>query len=401
MAGSIKARAPCRASSSPSGVIESRSGPLSGRRVVEIGGIGPTPFCGMMLADMGGEILRVESPQPVSGDPGYDTSKDVLRRGRASITLDLKRPQAVKALLALAAKADVLLEGYRPGVMERLGLGPEICFARNRRLVYARMTGWGQSGPLAHKAGHDINYFALSGSLHMCGRADERPSPNLNLVADMGGGGMLMAFGIVCALLETERSGQGQVIDAAMVDGSALLAAQIHGLRAMGKWSDRRGSNILDSGAPYYDVYQTSDGGFMALGALEDRFYANLLEGLGFGPGELPDRRDPKHWNTLRESFAVRLRSRTRAEWVEIFDRLDACATPVLAPDEAASDPHMVARHSFGVLGGVQHPMPAPKFSRTPGAVSGPPPANDSSGWALARLWGLSAAEIDAARAKT
>jgi alpha-methylacyl-CoA racemase len=377
----------------------SRSGPLSGCRVVEIAGIGPTPFCGMMLADMGAEILRVESPHPLSGHPNYDRSKDVLLRGRGSITLDLKRPEAVNAVLALAAKADVLLEGYRPGVMERLGLGPEVCFASNRRLVYARMTGWGQGGPLAHKAGHDINYFALSGSLHMCGRADERPSPNLNFVADMGGGGMLMAFGIACALFEAGRSGQGQVIDAAMVDGSALLAAQIHGLRAMGWWSDRRGSNLLDCGAPYYDVYETSDGGFMALGALEDKFYANLLEGLGFDPVELPDRGDPTHWAALRECFAERFRSRTRSEWVEIFDRIDACATPVLTPDEAACHSHMVARQSFGTLDGVQQPMPAPRFSRTPGAVAGAPPVDDSNGWRMARNWGLSDPQIEMLRA--
>ena len=375
-----------------------RSGPLLGCRIVELAGIGPTPFCGMMLADMGAEILRVESPRPLSADPSYDTSKDVLLRGRDTITLDLKRPEAVRAVLALTTKADVLLEGFRPGVMERLGLGPEVCCASNRRLVYARMTGWGQTGPLAQKAGHDINYFALSGSLHLCGRADEIPSPNVNLVADMGGGGMLMAFGIACALFEAGRSGQGQVIDAAMVDGVALLAAQIHGLRAMGWWSDRRGSNFLDGGTPFYDVYETSDGGFLALGALEDKFYANLIEGLGFDPADLPDRGNPNQWADLRKRFAERIRSRTRAEWTEIFERIDACTSPVLKPGEAARHPHMAARQSFGVLGGVEQPMPAPRFSRTPGAVAGPPPADDSAGWRTARNWGLSDPEIERLR---
>lgn len=343
----------------------------------------------MMLADQGADVLTIERAGAVPYAPGLDASKDMLRRGRRSLALDLKSEAGRQTALDLASSCDVLLEGYRPGVMERLGLGPDPCLAANPKLVYARMTGWGQTGPLALKAGHDINYLAMSGSLWLCGRADEVPSPNLNLVADMGGGGMMMAFGILCALVEARQSGQGQVVDTAMVEGAALLAASVHGFRAMGMWEDRRGVNLIDGGAPFYEVYETADGGFMAVGALEPQFFAALLQGLGIDPAEMPNQHDSSGWPAMRERFASRFRSQSRAHWEAVFDALDACTTPVLSPDEAARHPHMRARSAFAVVDGTPQPMPAPKFSRTPGAVAGPPPGNDLGGRALAEQWGV------------
>ncbi|WP_157219189.1 CaiB/BaiF CoA transferase family protein [Flavisphingomonas formosensis] len=352
-----------------------RSGPLVGVRILEIAGVGPGPFCAMMLADMGATVLRVERAGAPAAIPPIDPSRNLLHRGRESICLDLKTADGVAALLSLVEAADVLLEGYRPGVMERLGLGPDVCHARNPRLVYARMTGWGQDGPMAHLAGHDINYFAMSGGLWLCGRKDEAPSPNLNLVADMGGGGMLMAYGIVCALLEARGSGQGQVVDAAMTEGAALLATMIHGYRAMGRWRDERGSNLLDSGAPFYDVYATSDGHHMAVGSIEPKFYAALIEGLEIDPATFPRQHDVAAWPAMKVRFAEIFASRTRREWEEVFGSKDACVTPVLSPDEAAAHAHARARGLFGEVAGVMQPMPAPRFSRTPGAIACPPPA--------------------------
>jgi alpha-methylacyl-CoA racemase len=349
----------------------------------------------MMLADMGADVLRIERANAPAYVPPIDPTKNVLHRGRRTLTLDLKSERGVATLLRLTDAAHVLMEGFRPGVMERLGVGPEICCARNPRLIYARMTGWGQTGPMAHLAGHDINYFAMSGSLHLSGRADETPCPNLNLVADMGGGGMMMAFGIACALLETGSSGRGQIIDAAMMEGAALLAAQIHGYRAMGRWSDERGTNLLDSGAPFYDVYRTADGGYMAVGAIEAPFYANLLMGLGLDPAQLPKQHDRAHWPEIKRRFAELFSSKTRREWTQIFASIDACTTPVLTPDEAAGHPHLVARGSFGAPAGVQQPMPAPRFSRTPGAIHAPPPEDDAGGYQAMREWGLSELEIE------
>lgn len=355
-----------------------KSGPLVGVKVLEIAGVGPGPFCAMMLADMGATVLRVERPGGAPMFPPIDPAKNLLHRGRKSISLDLKKPEAVATLLSLVEVADVLLEGFRPGVMERLGLGPNVCCARNPTLVYARMTGWGQDGPMAHLAGHDINYFAMSGSLHLCGRANEAPSPNLNLVADMGGGGLLMAFGIACALMVVRSSGQGQVIDASMTEGSALLATMVHGYRAMGRWSDERGTNLLDTGAPFYDVYATSDGQYMAVGAIEPKFYAQLLDGLGIDPDYFPAQHDRAAWPAMKQRFADVFARRTRKEWERAFADRDACATPVLTPDEAAAHAHARARSIFGEVDGVMQPMPAPRFSKTPAAIACPPPREDT-----------------------
>jgi alpha-methylacyl-CoA racemase len=364
-----------------------RRGPLVGVKILEVAGVGPGPFCGMMLADMGATVLRVERAGAPPMVPPIDPEKNLLHRGREMIGLDLKTPAGAAQLLSLVETADVLLEGYRPGVMERLGLGPDICLARNPALVYARMTGWGQDGPMAHLAGHDINYFAMSGSLMLCGPGDENPRPNLNMVADMGGGGMMMAFGIVCALLEVRQSGQGQVVDAAMIEGTALLSTMIHGFRAMNLWSDRRGDNLLDGGAPFYDIYRTADGQFMAVGAIEPAFYAELIAGLGIDPSDLPAQHDRDAWPRTKARFTSIFAGRTRDEWVAVFAGRDACVTPVLSPDEAAEHPQAQARGMFGRPGGVLQPMPAPRFSRTPGAIASPPPATEVGLDAIDPAW--------------
>ena len=342
-------------------------GPLAGVRVVEIASLAPAPFGCMVLADLGADVLRVDrvgaSAAPVAaGGP--------LERGRRSIALNLQDPAGIELLLRLLDSADVLVEGFRPGVAERLGFGPDVCLQRNPALVYARMTGWGQEGPLAPAAGHDIDYIAIAGTLHPIGRAGERPVPPLNLVGDFGGGGMLLAVGVLAALLERERSGRGQVVDAAMVDGSALLAAFIHGLHAAGVWRDERGVNLLDTGAPFYDTYETSDGRHMAVGALEARFYTELLTGLGLAEEELPGQHDVAGWPVLRTRFTEVFASRTQAEWEAVFAGTDACVSPVLSLAEAPGHPHNVARGTFTSVGGHMQPAPAPRFSRTP---AGPP----------------------------
>ncbi|MBB36323.1 MAG: carnitine dehydratase [Hirschia sp.] len=356
----------------------SKSGPLVGTKILEIAGVGPGPFCAMMLADMGATVLRVEREGAPPAIPPIDPVKNLLHRGRQTISLNLKDPEAVETVLSLVEHADVVLEGYRPGVMERLGLGPDICLERNPKIVFARMTGWGQDGPLAHRAGHDINYFAISGSLYMTGRKDEVPNPNLNMVADMGGGGMLMALGIVSALLEAEKSGQGQIVDASMTEGTALLATMIHGYRAMDRWTDDRGANLLDSGAPFYDVYETSDGQYMAVGSIEPKFYAELMKGLEIDRDNFPAQHDKSAWPEMKKTIAGIIAGRTRKEWEAVFDELDACVTPVLTPDEAAVYPHAKARKIFDKVADVMQPMPAPRFSRTPSKISGPPPSADT-----------------------
>ena len=341
------------------------SGPLAGVRVVELAGLAPGPFACMVLADLGADVMRVQRP-------GAEAPlTDVLGRGRSSVEVDLKSPAGVEAVLVLAEGADVLVEGFRPGVAERLGIGPDTCLALNPRLVYGRMTGWGQSGPRAQEVGHDINYLALSGALAAIGRAGEPPTVPLNLVADFGGGGMLLAVGVLAALVERSSSGRGQVVDAAMVDGVALLTTFLHGLRAAGAWGDERGTNLLDGGAPFYDVYATADGGYVAVGALEPEFYAALLEGLGLETSSVPSREDTSTWPDLRALFSSAFASRTRDEWVEVFSGTDACVTPVLGPGEAPSDPHAVAREAFVELDGVVQPAAAPRFSRTPGRAAG------------------------------
>ncbi len=363
-----------------------RAGPLARIRVVELGGIGPAPFCAMMLADMGADVVRVER---AGGGPELplDPARNILHRGRRTLTLDLKQPDGRDMLLALAEHADVLLEGFRPRVMERLGLGPDAVHALNPRLVYARMTGWGQDGPLADRAGHDINYLALSGTLWMCGRADERPSPNLNIGADMGGGGMMMAFGIAAALLHAARTGEGQVIDAAMLDGAGLIAIQAHALRAMGLWEDARGANLLDGGAPFYDVYEAACCGFVAVGAIEPDFYAQLIAGLGLERADLPHQHDRSRWPELKARFAAAFATRTRDEWAEAFAETDACVTPVLTPAEAAEHPHNRARATWRTFGKVAEPLPAPRFSVTPGGIAACPPVRASDAAAILTEW--------------
>ena len=346
-------------------------GPLDGVKVVEVAGLAAAPLGCMVLADLGAEVLRVDR-LTAAGKPLPD---DALSRGRRSIVLDLKTGEGIEILLRLAAAADVLVEAFRPGVAERLGFGPRVCQDRNPRLVYARMTGWGQDGPLAPTAGHDIDYIAISGALSLVGRAGERPVPPVNLVGDFGGGGMLLAIGVLAALLERERSGQGQVVDAAMVDGSALLTTIFHGLRARNSWRDERGANLIDSGAPFYDTYQTADGEYLAVGALEPAFYAALLTGLGLADyADLPDRNDPANWPALRERFRTVIAQRTRAEWTEVFAGSDACVAPVLSLPEASKAPHNIARGTFAEVGGLTQPAPAPRFSRTPAGPPRPPP---------------------------
>jgi alpha-methylacyl-CoA racemase len=336
-------------------------GPLAGVRVVELAGIGPGPFCAMLLADLGAEVLRVD--RPAAARTGWPT---VLARGRRSVAVDLKHPDGAGVVLDLVGAADALVEGFRPGVAERLGIGPDACLARNPRLVYGRVTGWGQEGPWRHAAGHDIDYIALAGALHPVGPAGGPPVPPLNLVGDFGGGGMLLALGVVAALLERGRSGAGQVVDAAMVDGAALLTTQFHELLAAGLWREQRGGNLLDGGAPFYGVYETADGRHLAVGALEPQFWAELLRRLGLDAGDLPDQLDRDGWPLLRQRLAALFRTRTLDEWCELLAGTDACVAPVLGLGEAPAHPHNRARGTFVDVGGVVQPAPAPRFSRTP-----------------------------------
>jgi len=356
-------------------------GPLHGVKVLEIAGLAAAPLGCTILADLGADVLRVDRVG------GRGMTADPLSRGRRSIALDLKTADGIEILLRLASERDVLVEAFRPGVAERLGFGPAVCTARNPRLIYARMTGWGQEGPLAPTAGHDINYIAISGALSLIGRAGERPVPPVNLVGDFGGGGMLLAIGVLAALVERGQSGQGQVIDAAMVDGSALLTAVFHAFSAAGGWRRERGSNLIDGGAPFYDTYQTADG-YLAVGALEPQFYTLLLDGLGLADDtSLPDRDDRANWPALRERFAEVIARRTTAEWSEVFAGTDACVAPVLSLAEAVKHPHNQARSMFTEVGGIAQPAPAPRFSRTPADPPRPAPAvGESSAEILAAL---------------
>jgi len=371
-------------------------GPLSGITVVEMAGIGPGPFAGMMLADLGATVIRVDR---LSGGGGLLAAlsagrADVVSRGRSSIAVDLKSAEGVELVLRLVDSADALIEGYRPGVMERLGLGPSTCLERNPRLVFGRMTGWGQDGPLARAAGHDINYIALSGVLGAVGRRGETPVPPLNLVGDYGGGGMLLAYGVVAALLSASRTGTGQVVDAAMVDGSALLMAQFYGMRALGRWTEERGSNLLDTGAPFYDVYESADGGFLSVGPLEPAFFAILLERLGILDIDVASQYDPRSWPVLRRRLAAEFASRTRAAAEETFADVDGCVFPVLSMSEAPLHPHNVARGTFVTRDDVVQPAPAPRFSETPTHLELPPPAVGEHTDAILAGLGLSDGEV-------
>lgn len=349
-------------------------GPLEGVRVLELAGIGPGPFAGMMLADMGAEVIRIDRAGSVRGGDPAAPPADVLGRGRKSIGIDLKSEEGREVVLDMVEKADVIFEGFRPGVAERLGVGPDECLARNPKIVYGRMTGWGQEGPYSHASGHDINYISLAGALEPMGRQGEGPVPPLNLVGDFGGGGMFLAFGIVCALLEAKQSGEGQVVDAAMVDGASTLMGFFHGFRAMGIWNDERGTNMLDSGAHYYDVYETSDNKYISLGSIEPQFYAELLEKLGLSDDAgFLDQNNRNIWPELKERIAGIFAGRTRDEWDEVFAGSDVCYAPVLSMAEAPDHPHAKARDAFVEIGGVIQPAPAPRFSRTKPVAEAPP----------------------------
>lgn len=374
-------------------------GPLSGIRIVELVGIGPGPFACMLLADLGADVIRVDRAQNVGGGDPESPPADLLARGRRSIGVDLKTPAGVETVLRLVAEADVLIEGFRPGVMERLGLGPEVCAARNPRLVYGRMTGWGQEGPLANAAGHDINYISLTGALHAIGRRGEAPVPPLNLVGDFGGGTMYLVMGVLAALVERQTSGKGQVVDAAMTDGAASLMTIFYGIKAIGFWKDERGVNMLDSGAHFYDVYETKDGRHVSIGSIEPQFYALLLQHTGLAGEDLPAQFDRDRWPELKEKMAAIFRSKTRDEWCAIMEGSDVCFAPVLSMTEAPRHPHNVARGTFTEVKGVVQPAPAPRFSRTPGAIQGPPAHPGQHTDAALADWGFSADEIAKLRA--
>jgi len=371
------------------------AGPLAGVRVVEMVGLGPCPFAAMMLADMGAEVIRIDRQRGPGAPAPFDflgSVHDVTARGRRSLALDLKQPAARDIVLALAARADIVIEGFRPGVMERLGLGPEPCLAANPRLVYGRVTGWGQHGPLAQAAGHDINYLALTGMLHAMGRADAPPAPPLNLVGDFGGGAMMLAFGVLCALHEARRSGAGQVVDAAMTDGTAVLMSMMYTLKAMGQWTQERGSNLLDGGAHIYDTYPCSDGKWLSVGAIEPQFYALLLAKCGIEDPAFTAQWDRSLWPVLKEKLAAVLATRTRDGWCALFEGTDACVAPVLDMDEAPAHPHNLSRGTFIDVAGVTQPAPAPRFSRTP-AGKPTPPQPDGDAHTLAD-WGFSTDEL-------
>ena len=367
-------------------------GPLAGLRIIEMAGLGPAPFAAMMLSDMGAEVIRVHPLRAGAEIPLMNTRFDVLARGRRSLAINLKAKGAAAVMLDLVARADGLIEGFRPGVMERLGLGPEPCHARNPGLVYGRMTGWGQDGPLAARAGHDIDYIALSGVLGAMGPRDGPPTVPLNLVGDFGGGGMLMAFGMMCGLWHARATGQGQVVDAAMTEGAALLAAMLWGFRAGGAWPGPRGENLLDGGAPYYGTYECADGGFMAVGAIEGKFFAEFCARMGIDP--VPAQNDPALWPDQRAELARRFAAHPRAYWEAVFEGSDACVAPVLDWDEAPAHPHSAARGSFIAPGGVVQPAPAPRFSATPAHTPTPPTAPGADTCALLGEWGLDSDRI-------
>jgi alpha-methylacyl-CoA racemase len=370
------------------------SGPLEGVRIVELAGLGPAPFAGMMLADAGADIIRIDRSDRAAYPPKDGPHVDLMNRGRRSVAVDLKHPDGVALVLDLVAGADGLMEGFRPGVAERLGLGPEPCLARNPCLAYGRMTGWGQDGPMAQSAGHDIDYIALSGALGAIGREGERPVPPLNLVGDFGGGGMLLAFGMVAAILGARVTGAGQVVDAAMVDGAAALMTMTYTLRAAGIWRDERGTNLLDTGAHFYEVYECADGGYFGVGAIEPQFYAELMRLLGLGDEDLSTQMDRTTWPAMKERFAAVFATRTRDEWEAVFAGTDACAAPVLSPAEAPDHPHNQVRGTFTEVAGVVQPAPAPRFLGTPGEIRRPPPHPGQYGDEALADWGLSDRQV-------
>jgi alpha-methylacyl-CoA racemase len=377
-------------------------GPLAGIKVVEIAGIGPGPYGTMLLADLGADVIRIDRSTGVNAfgqGPSAEPPADLLARGRRSVAVDLKNPDGVATVLDLVAQADVLVEGFRPGVMERLGLGPDVCLERNPKLVYGRMTGWGQDGPYAPAAGHDINYIALAGALEPLGRAGEQPTPPLNLVGDFGGGGMMLAFGVCAALVEVARSGEGQVVDAAMIDGAASLMTMTWSFKHMGIWSDDRGTNMLDTGAHFYDTYETSDGKYVSIGSIEPQFYAELLRLTGIDPETLPKQMDKREWPALKARFAEVFKTKTRDEWCELMEHTDVCFAPVLSMDEAPQHPHIAERGTFTEVAGLVQPAPVPRFSRTPGSIERPPPHVGQHTDEALEAWGVAEDRIAQLRA--
>ncbi|WP_449220879.1 CaiB/BaiF CoA transferase family protein [Tistrella mobilis] len=370
-------------------------GPLQGIRVIEIAGLGPGPFCAMLLADLGADVLRIER---ATGSGLFDPKFDLSNRGKRSVVLDLKKPEGVAAVLKLVESADILTEGFRPGVMERLGLGPDICLARNPKLVYGRMTGFGQTGPLAKVAGHDINYIAMSGALHAIGGPD-KPVPPLNLVGDFGGGALYLAFGLMAALIEAGRSGKGQVVDATMIDGAASLMTMMYGMAAAGSWDDRRSANLVDGGAHFYDTYETADGRHVSIGSIEPQFYAELIRLAGLDPAEFAAQNDKAEWPRMKARLVEVFRTKTRDEWCALMEGSDVCFAPVLSMFEAPEHPHNRERGTFIEVDGVVQPGPAPRFSRTaPGRPTPPPAPGAHTDQGLAD-WGFSADEIAALKA--
>lgn len=371
-------------------------GPLKGLKVIEMAGLGPVPFCTMVLADMGADIIRIDRPSGGGLGLDLDPEKDFLNRGRPSVMLDLKKPEAVETLLTLCETADILLEGFRPGVMEKLGLGPDACFERNPKLIYGRMTGWGQDGPLSGAVGHDINYIALSGALSMIGRAGEKPVIPLNLVGDFGGGAMFLAFGVMAALWEAQRSGKGQVVDAAMIDGAGLLTAMMYSLTAQGIWRAARGSNMLDGGAHFYDVYETADGQHISIGAIEPPFYAELLKRAEITDPAFDDQMNRTEWLDLKARLAVIFKTKSRAEWCALMEGTNACFAPVLSLKEAPDHPHHVARGTFyRDSNGEMQPAAAPRFSRTATEPVPPPRKPGADTRQALALWGISDDRIE------
>ena len=369
-------------------------GPLDGKQIIEIAGIGPGPFCAMVLADLGAEVIRVDRASAVPDELPDGPSMDLLNRGRDSIAVDLKKEEGVETVLRLVENADALIEGFRPGVAERLGIGPEKCLNRNPKLIYGRMTGWGQYGSYSQMAGHDINYIALSGVLGLIGREDESPVPPVNLIGDFGGGGMLLALGICAALVETAESGKGQVVDAAMTDGSALLATMVHSFAAMGIWG-KRGTNMLDTGAPFYDVYECADGEYISLGSIEPQFYSELMRITGLENEDMPSQMDRTNWGQAKKMLKEKIRSKSREEWVQLMEGSDVCFAPVLSIDEAIQHPHNRERETFVEISGVMQPAPAPRFSRTPSEISSPPPHPGQQTDQILSQQGFSKEEID------
>jgi alpha-methylacyl-CoA racemase len=368
--------------------VLNHQGPLSGLKIVELAGIGPGPYCGMLLADLGAEVIQIDRPGGATAQYGIDATKDILNRGKRSVILDLKDPNGLQTALALIAKADALIESNRPGVAEKLGLGPDVCLARNPRLVYGRITGWGQTGPMAKWAGHDIDYIALSGALYACGNGDHPPAIPGNFVGDMGGGGIFVAFGITSALIHAQRTGKGQVVDAAMIEGAASQMAGMMTMKAIGRYDDRRGTHMSDGGSHFYNVYTCKDGKYVAVGCIEPQFYASFRKGAALTDPEFDAQMDAARWPSLKQKVASRIAEKTRDEWMRIFDS-EACVAPILAPSEVEHHPHMAERQAYIRIDDVLQPAPGPKFSLTPGAVARAPVNRGADTEAVLKEWGI------------